>query len=68
MIFRQFENKPRGRIAKLAIYRSRWIMEQAFSRTDQFRKLTVWVERNCHHYKQYWYLGLAWIELKKLTG
>ena len=65
---RQFENKPRRRTPKPSIYRLRWIIEQAFSRADQFRKLTVRVERNCQNYKQYWYLGLAWLELKKFTG
>ena len=65
---RQFKNLPTRRTPKPYIYNSRWIIEQAFSRTDAFRKLTVRYERNSYHYKQYWYLGLAWLELKKLTG
>jgi transposase len=65
---RQRENQPTRRTPKPHIYKSRWKMEQSFSRTDQFRKLTVRTERNPYSYKQYWYLGLAWLELKKLTG
>ena len=65
---RQFKNSPTRRTPRPYIYKSRWIIEQAFSRTDLFRKLTVRYERNPYHYKQYWYLGLAWLELKKLTG
>jgi len=65
---RQRENKPTRRTPKPFIYKSRWLIEQAFSKTDQFRKLTIRTERNPENYKQYWYLGLAWLELKKLTG
>ena len=65
---RQRENQPLRRTPKPSIYKSRWIIEQSFSRTDQFRKLTVRYEREPNSYKQYWYLGLAWLELKKLTG
>ena len=65
---RQRENQPIRRTPKPYIYKSRWQIEQAFSRTDQFRKLTVRYERNPYSYKQYWYLGLAWLEIRKLTG
>ena len=65
---RQHQNKALKRTPKPYIYKSRWIMEQAFSRTDQFRKLSIRYERGVHNYKQGWYLGLAWLELKKLTG
>ena len=65
---RQRENQPVRRTPKPHIYKSRWRMEQSFSRTDQFRKLNVRTERDPYSYKQYWYLGLTWIELKKLTG
>jgi IS5 family transposase len=65
---RQHANQPLKRTPKPHIYRARWKMEQSFSRTDQFRKLTVRYGRDPHSYKQYWYLGLAWLELKKLTG
>jgi len=65
---RQFPNSPFRRTPKPHIYKSRWQMEKAFSETDQFRKLVVRQERDSHTYKQYWYLGLAWLELKKLTG
>jgi transposase len=65
---RQWKNQPSRRTPKPYIYKSRWQIEQAFSRTDQFRKLTVRYERDPNSYKQYWYLGLAWLELKKLTG
>jgi IS5 family transposase len=65
---RQFKNGPVRRMPKPYIYKSRWIIEQAFSRTEGMRKLTVRYERNPTNYKQYWYLGLAYLELKKLTG
>jgi transposase len=65
---RQFPNSPLRRTPKPYIYKSRWQIEQAFSKTDQFRKLIVRQERDSRAYKQYWYLGLAWLELKKLTG
>jgi len=65
---RQMSKAIIRRTPKPIVYRSRWIMEQAFSRTDTFRKLCVRVERNPNHYKQYWYIGLAWLELQKLTG
>ena len=65
---RQFPNSPLRRTPKPYIYKSRWQMEKAFSQTDQFRKLLVRQERDSKTYKQYWYLGLAWLELKKLTG
>jgi len=65
---RQRENQPVRRTPKPHIYKARWQMEQSFSRTDQFRKLQVRTERDPYSYKQYWYLGLTWIELKKLTG
>lgn len=65
---RQRENQPTRRIPKPYIYQSRWKVEQSFSRTEQFRKLTVRNERDPYSYKQYWYLGLAWLEVKKLTG
>jgi transposase len=56
------------RTPKPFIYKLRWIIEQAFSKTDQFRKLLVRQERNPYTYKQYWYLGLAMLEIQKLTG
>jgi transposase len=56
------------RTPKPFIYKLRWIIEQAFSKTDQFRKLLVRQERNPFNYKQYWYLGLAIFEIQKLTG
>jgi IS5 family transposase len=62
---RQFPNSPLRRTPKPDIYKSRWQMEKAFSQTDQFRKLLVRQERDSRTYKQYWYLGLAWLELKK---
>jgi transposase len=65
---RQFKTQPLRRTPKPYIYKSRWIIEQAFSRTDTLRKLTVRYERNPYNYKQFWYLGLTWLELKKLTG
>jgi Transposase DDE domain len=65
---RQFPNSPLRRTPKPYIYKSRWQIEKAFSQTDQFRKLIVRQERNSNTYKQYWYLGFAWFELKKLTG
>lgn len=65
---RQHKNQPLRRTPKPLIYKSRWQIEQAFSRTDQFRKLIVRTERDPNSYKQYWYLGLTWLELKKLTG
>lgn len=65
---RQMSKKMLRRTPKPKIYKSRWIIEQAFSRTDQFRKLLVRMERNHYTYKQSWYLGLAWLEIKKLTG
>ena len=65
---RQFPNSPLRRTPKPHIYKSRWQIEKAFSKTDQFRRLLVRQERDSTTYKQYWYLGLAWLELKKLTG
>jgi len=65
---RQFGIMPVRRTPKPFIYRTRWMMEQAFSRTDQFKTLLTRQERNVYHYKQYWYLGLSWLEIKKLTG
>lgn len=65
---RQHGNSPRRRTPKPFIYKLRWIIEQAFSKTDQFRKLLVRQERNPFNYKHYWYLGLAWLEIQKLTG
>jgi transposase len=65
---RQLGIKIIRRTPKPSIYRLRWIIEQAFSKTDQFRKLLVRQERNPYNYKQYWYLGLAWLEIQKLTG
>jgi transposase len=65
---RQMSQKIHRRTRKPEIYKSRWIVEQAFSRTDQFKKLIVRTERDPNNYKQYWYLGLAWLELKKLMG
>lgn len=65
---RQFPNSPLRRTPKPYIYKSRWQIEKAFSETDQFRKLLVRQERDSKTYKQYWYFGLAWLELKKLTG
>ena len=65
---RQFKNLPIRRTPKPYIYKARWIIEQAFSRTESLRKLTVRYERNPYHYKQYWYLGLAYLEIQKLTG
>ena len=65
---RQMSSKIRRRTPKPEVYKSRWIVEQAFSRTDQFKKLLVRTERDPYNYKQYWYLGLSWLELKKLTG
>jgi transposase len=65
---RQQGIKTRRRTPKPFIYKLRWIVEQAFSKTDQFRKLLVRHERNPYTYKQYWYFGLAWLEIQKLTG
>lgn len=65
---RQMSKKVRRRTPKPVIYKSRWVVEQAFSRTDQFKKLIIRTERDPMNYKQYWYLGLAWLEFKKLTG
>ena len=65
---RQFPNSLLRRTPKPYIYKSRWQIEKAFSKIDQCRKLIVRQERDSTTYKQYWYLGLAWLELKKLTG
>lgn len=65
---RQNTTQKVRRTTKPYIYKSRWIVEQAFSRTDQFRTLTVRYERVASTYKQFWYLGLAWLEIQKLTG
>ena len=65
---RQIGNKIIRRTPKPYIYKLRWIIEQDFSRLDQFRKLLVRQERNPYSYKGYWYLGLAWLEIQKLTG
>jgi hypothetical protein len=65
---RQFPNSPLRRTPKPHIYKCRWQIEKAFSQTDQFRRLLVRQERDSTTYKQYWYLGLTWLELKKLTG
>lgn len=65
---RQMNKKIRRRTPKPSIYKLRWIVEQAFSRTDQFRKLLIRHERNPFVYKQYWYFALAWLERQKLTG
>lgn len=65
---RQFKNSPIRRTPKPYIYKSRWIIEQSFSRTDEFRTLVTRNERRASTYKQYWYLGLAYLELKKFTG
>jgi hypothetical protein len=43
-------------------------VEQAFSKTDQFKRLLLRYERNAYNYKQFWYFGLAWLEIQKLTG
>jgi transposase len=64
----QIGTKIHRRTPKPFIYKLRWIMEQAFSRTDPFRKLLVRQERNSFNYKQYWYFGLAVLEIQKLTG
>ena len=60
--------KIRRRTPKPHVYKSRWIIEQAFSKVDQFGKLTTRYEREVANYKQHWYLGLDWLEIKKLTG
>ena len=65
---RQQGTQPVKRTPKPFIYKLRWIIEQAFSKTDQFRKLLVRHERNPYSYKQYWYLGLALLEIQKITG
>lgn len=65
---RPFKHLTTRRTPKPYIYQSRWIIEQAVSRTDALRTLTVRYERNPYTYKQWWYLGLAYLEFKKLTG
>ena len=65
---RPFKHLPTRRTPKPYIDKLRWIIEQAFSRTNSFRKLTVRYERNPDTYKQAWYLGLAWLDIQKLTG
>jgi hypothetical protein len=64
---RQKKGKAR-RTPKPVIYKQRWQIEQAFSRYDQFRKLTVRNERDPWSYKAWWYAAGAFLKLKKLTG
>ena len=65
---RQRKKGPRRRTPKPHIYKSRWIIEQGFSRYDQFRRLTVRYERDHWRYKAWWYIASAMIPLQKLTG
>lgn len=65
---RQQGNQKRRRTPKPFIYKLRWLIEVAFGRTDQFKRLLVRYERNPFTYKQFWYLGLAFLEVQKLTG
>lgn len=65
---RQMSKTVRRRTPKPHIYKSRWVIEQGFSRYDQFRKLTVRYERDPWSYKAFWYLGASLLNLHKLTG
>lgn len=65
---RQWKNGPRRRVPKPELYKQRWQIEQAFSRYDQFRKLTVRYERNPFTYKAYWELAASFLEIQRLMG
>jgi transposase len=56
------------RTPKPVLYKQRWVVEQHFSRYDQFRKLQTRYERNPYHYKAYWYLAASYLKGFQLTG
>lgn len=58
---RQWKTGKRRRTPKPHVYKTRWKVEQHFSRYDQFRKLQTRYERNPYHYKAYWYLAASWL-------